>query len=156
MHFSSSYIRVRVIFEFAVFTRLYGIWHIHFCRFGENVPCSVTNCPIQCKGNFFTTIKTILYLLLKGAWLFKFLQRQIGGIPKCGDFWKILPICMFGCPKLRSPKREYNLLGYFKFSLFWIMSSLVNILDTSELDFIGKVTTGLRSNFRLQKWKMAK
>ena len=55
----------------------------------------------------------------------------------------------------RSPKREFNLRSHFIFNLFWIKSTLVNILDTSELDFRGKLTTGSRSNFRLQNWKMA-
>ena len=56
---------------------------------------------------------------------------------------------------IRSPKREFNLCSHFIFNLFWIKSTLVNILDTSELDFRGKLTTGSRSNFRLQNWKMA-
>ena len=55
----------------------------------------------------------------------------------------------------RSPKREFNLRSHFTFILFWRNLTLVNMLDTSELHFSGKPTTGSWSNFRLQKWKMA-
>ena len=59
------------------------------------------------------------------------------------------------CIRARSPKREFNLRSHFTFILFWRNLTLVNMLDTSELHFSGKPTTGSWSNFRLQKWKMA-